>query len=134
MGTRFVAVQECIAHEAYKRALVEATELDTVLIEQSIGRPARVLKGPWPNRVLAAEADIARRGLSRDEALAELVPYIRGEVNKRAAVEGVLDEGFIWAGQVAGLIHDVPTARELIERMVSEAREMTRRLHNCCGD
>ena len=134
LGTRFVAVQECIAHDAYKQALVQATELDTVLIEQSIGRPARVLKGPWPDRVLAVEAELTRRGLSRDEALAELVPYIRGEVNKRAAVEGVLDEGFIWAGQVAGLIHDVPTARELIERMVREAREVSNRLGGCFGD
>ncbi len=128
MGTRFVAVQECIAHQAYKDALVAAGETDTTLIEKSIGRPARVLRGPLAERLLEVEVALERRGASREEALPEVLPYILGEVNKRAAIEGRLDEGFVWAGQVAGLIHDIPTARELVERMVREAREASDRI------
>lgn len=122
LGTRFVATQECIAHSSYKEALVAASESDTVVIERTIGRPARVLRGPFAERILAVEEELERRGASREEALAELLPYIRGEVNVRAAVEGKLDEGFIWAGQGIGLIHDIPTARDLIERTAREAR------------
>jgi enoyl-[acyl-carrier protein] reductase II len=127
LGTRFIAVQECIAHQAYKDALVASGETDTVLIEKSIGRPARVLRGPLAERLLDVEAGLERRGASREEALPEVLPYIRGEVNKRAAIEGQLDEGFVWAGQVAGLIHDIPSARELVERMVREARDAVNR-------
>jgi NAD(P)H-dependent flavin oxidoreductase YrpB (nitropropane dioxygenase family) len=128
LGTRFIAVQECIAHQAYKDALVQASETDTAIIERTMGRPARVLRGPLVERILAVETELERRGASREEALQELLPYIRGEVNKLAAIEGRLDEGFIWAGQAAGLIHDIPTARELVYRMVREAREAADRL------
>ncbi|HEX9036727.1 MAG TPA: nitronate monooxygenase [Ktedonobacterales bacterium] len=123
LGTRFVATQECVAHPAYKAALVAASELDTVVMERSIGRPARVLRGPFVERVLAFEEELARRGVSREDALPEMLPYIRGENNVRAAIDGKLDEGFIWAGECVGLIHDIPTARELIERIVRESRQ-----------
>jgi NADH:quinone reductase (non-electrogenic) len=132
LGTRFIAVQECVAHQAYKDALVAASETDTVLIERSIGRPARVLRGTLAERILAVEAELERRGVSREEALPELLPFIRGEVNKRAAIEGEMDEGFVWAGQVVGLIHDIPTVRELVERMVREARDAAGRMRACC--
>ncbi len=128
LGTRFIATQECIAHIAYKEALVAASETDTVLIERVIGRPARVLRGPFVERILAVEGELERRGASREEGLEELLPYIRGEVNVRAAIEGKLDEGFIWAGQSIGLIHDIPTAQELIERTVREAHAAALRL------
>ncbi len=131
LGTRFVAVQECVAHQRYKDALVQAVETDTTLIERSIGRPARVIKSALVDRILAVEADLEHRGATRDEALVELLPYISGEVNKRAALEGKLDEGFAWAGQVIGLIGDVPTARELIERIVRDARAAARRAAAC---
>jgi enoyl-[acyl-carrier protein] reductase II len=127
LGTRFVAVQECIAHQAYKEALVHAVETDTTLIERSIGRPARVLKSAFVEQILAVEAELERRGASREEALVELLPYIAGEVNKRAAISGEMDAGFAWAGQVIGLIHDVPSARELVERIVDDARTASRR-------
>ncbi|MFI5274471.1 MAG: NAD(P)H-dependent flavin oxidoreductase [Ktedonobacterales bacterium] len=133
LGTRFIAVRECVAHEHYKDALVNAAETETTLIEKSIGRPARVLRGALVEKLLTIETDLERRGASREEALQEILPYILGEVNKVAAIEGRLDEGFIWAGQVTGLIHDIPSARELIERTVREAREQARRLTEALG-
>lgn len=119
MGTRFVATRECVAHPAYKEALVRARETDTAIIERSIGRPARVLRGPAADRVLSAEA--------RGAGIEELLPLISGEVNRRAAIEGDLDAGFVWAGQVVGLIDDVPTVAELVERIVTDARAAVER-------
>lgn len=131
LGTRFVATQECVAHQNYKEALVAATEADTVIIERTMGRPARVLRhGPLVERILATEDELTRRGASREEAFEALYPFIRGEVNKVAAIEGRLDEGFIWAGEGVGLIKDIPSARELIERMVHEAASAAGRLHS----
>ncbi|HEU5349516.1 MAG TPA: nitronate monooxygenase [Ktedonobacterales bacterium] len=134
LGTRFIATQECVAHQNYKEALVGATEADTVIIERTLGRPARVLRrGPLVERIIAAEDDLTRRNASREEAFETLFPLIRGEVNKVAALEGRLDEGFIWAGEGIGLITDIPTARELIERMVREATSATERLRAMFG-
>jgi NAD(P)H-dependent flavin oxidoreductase YrpB (nitropropane dioxygenase family) len=117
MGTRFVATAECIAHANYKSALVEARETDTSIIERSLGTPGRVLKGAVADHIIDLEA----RG-ARDEVIAS----ISGTVNKRGAIDGQLDEGWVWSGQVAGLIHDVPTVKELLDRMVAEAEQ---RLH-----
>jgi len=130
LGTRFIAVRECVAHPAYKDALLAAAETDTAIVERPSGRPARVLRSPVVERILAVEDDLARRGAGREEAMEALLPLMRGAVNEVAAIEGRMGEGFVWAGQVAGLIHDVPTARELVERMVREAREATVRLHD----
>jgi NAD(P)H-dependent flavin oxidoreductase YrpB (nitropropane dioxygenase family) len=114
LGTRFVATRECRAHEAYKRALVEAIETDTVIVERSIGRPARILKGPQATRILEAEAAGA--------TLEELLPLISGRVSALGALEGDLEHGFVWASQGSGLIHDVPSVSELVGRLVAEAR------------
>lgn len=128
LGTRFVAVQESNAHPHYQQALVAANETDTVIMERSIGRPARVLKGPMPSSILQVEAELEQAGVEAGERLQRLLPLIRGEVNQRASLEGVLDEGFVWAGQVAGLINDIPTTRELLDRMVREAWEITQKM------
>lgn len=120
MGTRFVAVQECPAHEAYKKLLLETKENETVIVERSIGRPARVLKTGGAQRILEAEA--------RGATLEELLPLISGKVNAKAALEGDLEEGFVYAGQGVGLIQDVPTVAELFRRILAEARAIGERL------
>lgn len=113
MGTRFVATQECVAHPAYKQALVDAKETDTVVVERSVGRPARTLRSSFTERILALEAQGA--------TMEELLPYVNREANTRAAIEGRLEEGFVWAGQSVGEIHDVPTVAELLARIMREA-------------
>lgn len=120
MGTRFVATQECRAHPHYKQALVAATERDTRIISRPLGFPGRVLPSAAVERILEREAAGA--------GLPELLPLIGGAANVRAALDGALDEGFVWAGQVAGLIHDIPTVAELIERMVAQAHAASERL------
>ena len=125
MGTRFVATQECIAHPAYKAALMDQDMNATAIIERSIGRPGRTLPSPHVSRILAKEAE--------SPPIEELLPYICGEANYRAAVEGRLDDGFAWAGQVIGLIHDVPHVAELMERMERDAHEAQRHLASIFG-
>jgi NAD(P)H-dependent flavin oxidoreductase YrpB (nitropropane dioxygenase family) len=127
LGTRFVAVQEGNAHPRYKDALVAAQEGDTLIIERSIGRPARVLRTPFAEQILAVEDDLARRGADREAALPEVLPLILGANNTRAALEGDLDHGFVWAGQVIGLIRDIPTAQDLVWRTIAEARTIWQR-------
>ncbi len=117
MGTRFVATAECVAHDHYKDALVAAKETDTTIIERSLGTPGRVLRNPMAERIIEMEG----RG-ERDEVIAS----IRGQVNQLGAIDGDLDHGWVWAGQVAGLIHNVPTVKDLLDGMVSEAAEHIR--------
>ncbi|MDN7244318.1 nitronate monooxygenase family protein [Planococcus shenhongbingii] len=120
MGTRFIATKECVhASEEYKKALVDSNESDTVIIKKSIGAPARTLKNSWTNKILEIEAITPSYEALRD--------YVSGTANKRYIYDGNLTEGFGWAGQVTGLIKDVPTVQELMDRMVKEAVEIRTR-------
>ncbi|WP_422123646.1 NAD(P)H-dependent flavin oxidoreductase [Planococcus sp. X10-3] len=120
MGTRFIATKECVhASEVYKNALLNSTENDTVIIKRSIGAPARTLKNSWTDKILEVE-----HATPTYESLKE---YISGEANKRFIYDGRNDQGFGWAGQVTGMIRDVPTVQELFDRMVEEATEISRK-------
>lgn len=120
MGTRFIATKECVdASEAYKNALIKSTENDTVIIKRSIGAPARTLKNSWTDKILEIE-----QSAPTYEALKD---FISGDANKRFIHQGLNDEGFGWAGQVAGMISDVPTVQELFDRMKKEAGEVRRK-------
>lgn len=114
MGTRFIAVKECVhAHELYKNALVSGTENDTVVIKRSIGAPARVIANSWTDKILAIEKE--------NGGYEQLKNYISGKANQRYIHDGVEGEGYAWAGQVMGMIHDVPTTAELFNRIIGEA-------------
>ncbi|PSL27723.1 2-nitropropane dioxygenase precursor [Planomicrobium soli] len=120
MGTRFIATKECVhASEAYKKALISSSESETVVIKRSIGAPARTLHNGWTDRILQIEQETPSY-----EALKE---FISGEANKKFIYEGNVEEGFGWAGQVTGLIKDVPSVQELMERMEKEAMAIRNR-------
>ncbi|GIP51144.1 NAD(P)H-dependent flavin oxidoreductase [Paenibacillus vini] len=120
MGTRFIATRECLhASSSYKNALVEASSADTVVIKRSIGFPARALRSPVTDKILELER--------KNTDYEALKPYISGEVNRRWIYDGIQEEGFGWAGQAVGLIHDIPEVSELIQRMVIEAEEIRRK-------
>jgi enoyl-[acyl-carrier protein] reductase II len=122
MGTRFIATKECVAaHENYKQALIEAKETDTVVIKRSLGTPARTLRTPIAEKILELEAQGAGY-----EGLKE---YISGRTNCAFALEGDRDRGFGWAGQVAGLIDDVPSVAELFDRIIKQAAEIKERMN-----
>jgi enoyl-[acyl-carrier protein] reductase II len=114
MGTRFIATKECVhASDLYKNTLVQGTENDTVVIKRSIGAPGRAIKNSWTEKILEIE--------KQNGGYEQLKEYISGEANKRFIHEGKSDSGFAWAGQVMGLIKDVPSVKELIERIIREA-------------
>ncbi|MNC44211.1 Nitronate monooxygenase [compost metagenome] len=117
MGTRFIATQECRnASIVYKNALLEARSTDTVVLKRSIGQPARALWSPLTEKILKSEHATPGHEAIKNE--------ISGKANKRLIYDGSMEEGFGWAGQVAGLIKDVPTVSGLIERMVQEAENI----------
>ncbi|MFL8988614.1 nitronate monooxygenase family protein [Pseudomonas sp. QLc11A] len=117
MGTRFCATHEAPIHDNIKQALVGASERDTRLIFRSLKNTARVLRNSISEEVVSIER---RVGGCEFEDLRPLVAGVRG----RAALEaGEVDNGVITAGQVVGLIEDIPSCAQLIERMVAEARE-----------
>ncbi|HSB97138.1 MAG TPA: nitronate monooxygenase family protein [Spongiibacteraceae bacterium] len=127
MGTRFCATQEAPIHEHIKQMMVERTERDTRLIFRTLRNTGRVLKNSVADEVVAIEN---RPGGAEFGDIHHLVKGARG----RAALEsGDIDGGLIWGGQVVGLIDDIPTCAELIERMVTESREHLARALAACG-
>lgn len=118
MGTRFVATKECVlAHENYKQALVAKSELDTVIIKRTFGQPARAIMNSTTLKVLELE----KQGLDFEA----IKPLVDGKNNKLAIHQGNMEDGFAWAGQVTGLINDIPTVKELFLRIISEAEEIS---------
>lgn len=117
MGSRFVATKEAPVHHNLKQAMVDGDERATTLIFRSLKNSSRVYKNSIAEQVVAIEA----RGNTQFSDIQPLVAGVRGRAN---CVEGGDIEGGIWTvGMVMGLIHDIPTCEELIQRMVAEARE-----------
>jgi nitronate monooxygenase len=121
MGTRFCATVEAPLHPNIKRALLDASERDTTLIFRSMNNTARVLRNAVSDEVVGLER---RAGGCRFE---DIVHLVNGERGRAALRSGDTQGGIITAGIVVGLIHDVPTCAELLERMVAEARTHLRR-------
>ncbi|RAZ69951.1 NAD(P)H-dependent flavin oxidoreductase [Planococcus maitriensis] len=120
MGTRFIATKECVhASQLYKQHLIDSTENDTVIIKRSIGAPARTLSNSWTTRILEIEKEAPSYEALKD--------YISGTANKRYIYDGEEESGFGWAGQVTGLIRDVPTVQELFDRMIQQTEEIRKR-------
>ena len=117
MGTRFVATVEAPVHEGIKQALLKARETDTRLMFRTLKNTARVLSNAVSEQVLSLE----RRpdGCSFDE----LRPLVAGARGRAALASGAIDDGPVWAGQVIGLVDDIPSCEELLRRMVQQCRE-----------
>ncbi len=116
MGTRFMLTKESPIHDAIKQAIVAGTERDTKVIFKPFRNTARVFR----NAISEQVAELERRPGATFEDVRALVAGARG----RAALEsGNVDDGMLWAGVGIGLMEDIPTGAELIERIVSECRE-----------
>lgn len=120
MGTRFMCTKEAPIHDGIKQAMVKATERDTNLIFRTMHNTARVLKNAVSNEVVSIER---RPGGAKFEDVRHLVVGTRG---REAMREGVVDGGIVSAGMVVGLIDDVPTCAELIDRIVADCRDRMR--------
>ncbi|ART76191.1 2-nitropropane dioxygenase [Sutcliffiella horikoshii] len=123
MGTRFIATKECLhAHPIYKERLVSGTENDTVVIKRSLGAPARAIQNTWTEQILKIEQEA--------KGYEGLKDFISGTANKRYIYDGKTDSGYAWAGQVMGLIEDVPSVDQLLSRMVKEAENIREKWTN----
>lgn len=121
MGTRFLATQECPAHEAVKSWMLDASEDDTVIIQRSIKSPMRVARNEIALKVLQKESEGA--------SLEELLPLISGTRNPLVYSEGRLDDAIWSCGQAVGLVKDIPTCQQLIDRIMTEANDSLGRLN-----
>ncbi len=128
MGTRFMLTQEAPVHDKVKAALVQASERDTTLIFRGLRNTARV----WRNPVTDAVNGLERR--PEGATFEELRPWVSGARGRQALENGSVDDGLIWAGQCLGLIDDVPSCGELIQRMVAECRLALRRASDLYQD
>lgn len=117
MGTRFVATKECPVHDNVKQAIVEATERDTRLLMRSLRNTARFLRSENTDKVAEIEQ-------GKDTTIDDIKQFMSGLEGKKMIEDGDMSRGVFSAGQVVGLIHDVPTVQELFDRIVSEAREL----------
>jgi NAD(P)H-dependent flavin oxidoreductase YrpB (nitropropane dioxygenase family) len=120
MGTRFIATKEAPVHPNVKQALVEASELDTRLIMRGLRNTERVLTNAGVERLIAKEKE-----LGADLKFEDILPEVAG-IYPKVMQEGDVDSGAWSCGMVAGLIHDVPTVGELVDRIMSEADDLIR--------
>ncbi len=116
MGTRFVATQEAPAHEKVKQWYVDASETDTMYVMRSLRNTERVLRNEIAEQVVALEGQGA--------GIAELAPLVSGKNGLRVLKDGDTNVGLMTAGQSVGLVHDVPTVKELIDTIIGEAQEI----------
>ena len=116
MGTRFMATQEAPIHPKVKEWLIRASERDTLLVTRSLRNTRRVLR----NAVAEKVAEMEKRGAT----LEQMASLLSGERGRELLQSGELDRGLQTAGQVVGLVRDIPTVKELIDSIISGAREI----------
>jgi NAD(P)H-dependent flavin oxidoreductase YrpB (nitropropane dioxygenase family) len=120
MGTRFMLSKECPLHLRIKEWLLQATERDTMMIMRSINNPERVATNDFTRSIFQME--------EKGASLEELTSLISGLRQQAALDKGAVDEVLLPCGQVVGLIHEVPSVKEIIEGIISEARVIGQRL------
>ncbi|MCW1932333.1 NAD(P)H-dependent flavin oxidoreductase [Pararhodobacter zhoushanensis] len=119
MGTRFCATVEAPIHDDVKAMLVSNTERDTNLIFRGFKNTGRVAKTTVSDRVVEI-------GTRPGAVFEDVRPMVSGAKGRQALTTGDLDAGLIWAGQIQGLIHDIPTCAVLLSRMVADAEAIIR--------
>jgi nitronate monooxygenase len=116
MGTRFLATREAPGHARVKELLVTTTERDTVLLLRSLRNTMRVLRNRTAEKVLELE----RQGAD----IHQLESLISGRTGLKLLESGDVDNGLLTLGQVVGLVHDIPTVKELMDRIINDAEEV----------
>lgn len=120
MGTRFMATQEAPVHPKVKEWLINTSERDTVLLLRAFRNTMRALKNPVSEKVLEME--------KKGATIEELVPLISGEKGKELLKSGDIERGMLTAGQVVGLIRSIPTVKDLIATIISDAQQIVKNL------
>lgn len=117
MGSRFLATRESSAPEAFKRMYVDCTEEDIVLIKSPVGLPGRALRNPLSERLMAGDYPELGACVKCLKECGKEYCIIEKLVR---AQEGDVHDGLVFAGMSAARVHDIPTARELVDRLVEE--------------
>ncbi len=120
MGTRFIATKEAPVHENVKQAIVAASELDTRLVMRPLRNTERVLRNAAVDRLIAKEKELGAN-LKFEDIMAEVAG-----VYPKIMLEGTMEAGAWSCGMVAGLIHDIPTCKQLIDRIMADANAIIR--------
>jgi nitronate monooxygenase len=118
MGTRFIATKEAPVHDNVKAAIVAASELDTRLVMRPLRNTERVLTNDAVERILKKEQE-----LGKNIQFEDIIEEVAG-VYPKIMMEGEMEIGAWSCGMVAGLIHDIPTCKELIDRIMIEAEDI----------
>jgi len=119
MGTRFCATQEAPVHPNLKQAYLDNDERGTNLIFRKFRNTARVGKS-------AVSDEVVRISAEPGSTFADIQHLVSGARGKVVVEHGDMDAGIFWAGMTQGLIHDIPTVKELIDRMVGDAEAIVR--------
>ena len=115
IGTRLIATKEAPFHDRYKQNLVDASDTETLLIGRSVGRLRRILKTPYAMKL----KDLEDSGMTL-ESYSDMTSE---QKHVKGAIEGDMENGFINSGQIAGLIADIPSVKELFVSMMEEAEQ-----------
>ncbi|MFX1325247.1 MAG: NAD(P)H-dependent flavin oxidoreductase [Promethearchaeota archaeon] len=121
MGTRMMATKECPIHDNLKQAFVEAAETDTSLVMRSIRNTHRMWRNKAAQQIIDLEAQKA--------PLTTIIEAASGEKAEKMYRGGEIDVGLVSCGQGVGLIKDIPTVKELLDRMMVEAEEVIAKLN-----
>jgi NAD(P)H-dependent flavin oxidoreductase YrpB (nitropropane dioxygenase family) len=125
MGTRFAISKESSLHDKAKEWLLHLSEADTMLIHKAINNTERVVKTEFAQKIL----DMEEKGTP----LEEILPLISGENVRNAYDTGDISDALFTVGQVVGLVHDIPSVKEIIDGIVSEATAIVQRLQGATG-
>jgi len=125
MGTRFLATKECQIHPNFKERLVSAQSTDTMFVMRTLTDPMRVLR----TQLMLKVQELEDKGAS----IEEIVPLVAGQRSMKALEAGNVDESLLACGQIVGLVHDIPTVKELVERTMEEATALYERLGKTLG-
>tara|TARA_B100001113_G_scaffold284152_1_gene239323 strand:+ start:176 stop:1159 length:984 start_codon:yes stop_codon:yes gene_type:complete len=118
MGTRFIATKEAPVHENVKAAILAASELDTRLVMRPLRNTERVLNNAAVEKLLKKE-----KNLGNDLKIEDIMEEVAG-VYPKVMQDGAMDSGAWSCGMVAGLINDIPTCKELIDRIIRDAEKL----------
>ena len=118
MGTRFIATKDAPVHDNVKQAILNASELDTRLVMRPLRNTERVLNNKGVEKILEKEEKLGAHLKFED-----IIKEVSG-VYPKVMLEGDMDAGAWCCGMVAGLIHDIPTVKELVDRIMEEAEDL----------
>jgi NAD(P)H-dependent flavin oxidoreductase YrpB (nitropropane dioxygenase family) len=125
MGTRFMVTKECPIPPSFKNRLIEAQSTDTIFVMRNLSDPMRALRNELTTKVQELEDNGATQEV--------IIPMLAGERSLKAMEAGDVEGALLACGEVVGLIHDAPTVKELIERMMDETTAIYERLVKTLG-